>query len=348
MPNKITFSKLPRTSAEHINEWQNRGLLVSDVARAEHYLNFISYYRLSAYTIPFQMASVHANHQFKPNTCFEDILNLYIFDRELRLLVMDAVERIEVAVRTQLCNIPSLTANSGGAFWYLDTQHFRPDYAHMKLLADIERQCLDEQVRLNNDIRRIDKLLADGKIDQTKHGVLVDNAQKENALRHYVHCYNQPKLPPCWVMMEYLTWGQLSHLYAGLESSTLRNAIATNLGVTDTVLISWLRSFNHIRNICAHHSRLWNKEFGVSLKIPKSGKIKWLDKPPVLASGIKYELRIYSILVALQSLLYTVSPNSEWAKRLQALLNKYPSVSKVSMGIPNDWDKDPFWHLALK
>ena len=139
------FTKQAKSNQAHLQTWQDRGLIIPDLARADRYLSFIGYYRLSAYTIPFQKpvtVNSSALHQFKANTSFDDVLNLYIFDRELRLLVMDAIERIEVAIRAQICNV--LCDQSGNAFWYTDEQHFSHNYAHMRLLASIERQLMDE------------------------------------------------------------------------------------------------------------------------------------------------------------------------------------------------------------
>lgn len=348
------FEKPAKENCDLIQEWQNRGLLVPDIERAERYLSFISYYRLSAYTIPFQIPDASGNglHRFKPSTRFDDVLALYIFDRELRLLVMDAIERIEVAVRAQISNVLALAKDKNGqpfgAFWYLDTRHFRREYAHMKLLADIERQCTDEQGRLKRDMQKIGNDLKKGKIYPAQYKEHEDKLKKENFLRHYCAQYDSPKLPPCWMVMELLTWGQINHLYAGLASAAVKKTIARNLGLNSEILESWLRGFNSIRNFCAHHSRLWNRELGVSVKIPKSKDIRWLTAAPQLPNDIKYEHRMYSVLVAMQSVLYTVSPKSGWAKRLHDLLAKYPDISKANMGIPENWHEDGFWQDALK
>ena len=92
-----TFTKPFLSPAQHISQWRKRGLAVPDTARATRYLTVISYYRLSAYTLPFQLRN--QGHAFIPGTSFEDVLDLYIFDRQLRLLILDAIERIEVALR---------------------------------------------------------------------------------------------------------------------------------------------------------------------------------------------------------------------------------------------------------
>ena len=150
-------------------------------------------------------------------------------------------------------------------------------------------------------------------------------------------------------MIEMLTWGELSHLYVGLKSTQAKKQIAQNLGLHAEVLESWLKTLNDVRNICAHHSRLWNKEHGRSIKIPTSNTIQWLQQPIILSNtAIRYEKRTYMLLVAIQTLLYKISPNSTWAKRLKDLIEQYPSLSKANMGMPELWHQDPFWQHVLQ
>lgn len=334
----IPFTKPVQDNEKLIERWQERGLSIPELTRADRYLSMIGYYRLSAYAIPFQK-TIHS-HQFKTNTTFDDVLNLYIFDRELRLLVMDAIERIEVAVRAQICNV--LCNKSKDAFWYIDGQHFNHLYDHKRLLGSIEQRLLDEKSRLERDEKAIEKR----PLSQEDKELLKDKVRKENFLRHYLSTYNNPKLPPSWMMIECLTWGELSYLYAGLKSNSIKKQIAQNLGVHAEILESWLKCFNDIRNLCAHHNRLWNKEHGRSIKIPTSNKINWLTMP-VHLNNIRYEKRTYIVLVAMQTLLFKISPNSTWAKRLKIFIDQYPAVSKANMGMPEQWYEDPFWKKAL-
>ena len=96
-------------------------------------------------------------------------------------------------------------------------------------------------------------------------------------------------------------------------------------------------------------SRLWNKEHGRSIKIPTSNAIQWLQQPIILSNtAIRYEKRTYMLLVAIQTLLYKISPNSTWAKRLKDLIEQYPSLSKANMGMPELWHQAPFWQHALQ
>lgn len=338
------YAKPALSIEQHLAQWTERGLLIPDPERARRYLERISYYRLSAYAIPLYRKATE--HRFRDGVNFEHLLQLYAFDRELRLLVMDAIERIEVAVRAQLTNHMAMQAEAG-PFWYQDERHFKTQFPHKRLLADLERQLDEEAQRLRHDEQQVDKR-QNLTPEQKEH--VKARLRKENFLRHYLTEYDSPRLPPSWMVMEMLTWGQLSRLYAGLRKPADQKAIAKNLGTHAELLEAWLKTLNTVRNFCAHHSRLWNRELGTALRLPTSSSVKWLKNPVELAAGtrhIDYKKRLYPVLVALQSLLYNISPGSRWASKLQALLSKYPEADKAAIGMPNNWQEDPFWSLAL-
>ncbi len=339
------YTKPALSIDQHLAQWQTRGLLIPDLPRAQYYLGRVSYYRLSAYAIPLYRKA--AEHLFRDGANFEHLLRLYVFDRELRLLVMDAIERIEVAVRAQLSNHMSMQGEAG-PFWYQDEKHFKTQFAHKRLLADLERQLDDEWQRLHHDEQQVDKR-QNLTPEQKEH--VKARLRKENFLRHYLTEYDSPRLPPSWMVMEMLTWGQLSRLYAGLRKTADQKAIAKNLDTHAELLEAWLKTLNTVRNFCAHHSRLWNRELGTALRLPTSNSVRWLQNQVTLNAGgrhIDYKKRLYPVLVALQSLLYNLSPGSRWACRLQALLEKYPDADKAAMGMPENWREDPFWHSALQ
>jgi abortive infection bacteriophage resistance protein len=301
------YNKPPLTSAEHIVQWRNRGLAVPDPLRAEHYLSVISYYRLSAYSLPFQAGN--PDHHFRPGVSFDHILDLYVFDRELRLLVLDAIERIEVAIRAQLSNYMSLQY---GGHWYLDRGRFDRKYDHNALLDAIEQEC-----------RR----------------------SKETFVRHYRTKYTAPSLPPSWVVTEMLTYGQLSKVYDNLAAFKDQKAIARCFDTTAELLCSWMQSISYLRNVCAHHMRLWNRELGNAPKVPKH-QTNWIMRPVMLAdTTVDPNKRLYLALAVIESLLRVVNPESTWHWRLKKLMDRYPAVSRAHMGMPNNWADDPFWRF---
>ncbi|MGD7733665.1 Abi family protein [Propionibacteriaceae bacterium G57] len=298
-----------------------RGLDLPDRARARRYLRHIGYYRLSPYTIPFQQCG--SDHQLRPGTSFDDILDLYVFDRALRLLVVDALERIEVAVRAALTDHMATTYDD--AHWYLAAAHFRDSGRHAGLLKIVRDTC-NERLRGAPDAGE-------------------DFLVHRSALEHYLTTYASPELPPSWLMAEMLTIGQLTSAYRNLNLRADRTAIAKSVGLTAPVLESWLTTYVRVRNICAHHGRLWNVGLGVYPAIPSSPSISWLEGDDALPERSKRQL--YPVLVSLQSILDSVSPRSGWAKRLQRLLSTRPAMNLRGMGIPSAWADDPFWRRHL-
>ncbi len=312
------FNKPAKTLDEHIALLKARGLCIPDEDRARHYLSNISYYRFSAYTRPFYIPN-ETDHRFLPETTFDDILTLYIFDRELRLLLLDAIERIEVSLRAQMTN---LLAERYGPHGYLDVTVFSDDFDHQRLLQTLSRECSGREV--------------------------------EVFINHYRKKYlNAPEHPPVWMSMELLTFSTVSILFAKIREKSDRRQIENFYGWPFPVLRSWFRSLSDLRNKCAHHMRIWNRGFGVSALLPreKNRPVDWpeIDHAIPVCSDlhpnqtIDAQKRLYMHLVVIDCLIRVVCPESRWKARLLELIDRYPSVSRVHMGFPTDWQAEPFW-----
>lgn len=311
------FHKPPMALDELVDRLAERGLRIPDTDRAARYLRHIGYYRLSPYTIPFQQD--RRDHLFREGTAFDDVLALYVFDRALRLLVMDALERVEVAVRAALTDHMSTTYDD--PHWYMDASHFQDRGKHAGLLRIVRESC-EERLRGSPDAGE-------------------DSLVHRSALEHYLTTYCTPDLPPSWLMVETLTVGQLSSTYSNLSRRSNRTAVAASVGLTAPVLGSWMQTYVRVRNICAHHGRLWNVGLGVYPAIPSSPTISWLKGADAMPE--RSRKRLYPVLVSLQSVLDAVSPHSSWARRLHQLLNTRPPMNLAGMGIPENWADDDFW-----
>jgi abortive infection bacteriophage resistance protein len=304
------FNKPPLSISEHIDQWLSRGLLIPDPARARRYLSVISYYRLSAYTLPFQVED--SEHHFRAGTNFDAVLDLYIFDRRLRLLILDAIERIEVALRARMTNV---LAGNHGPYAYLQKEIFDTRYNHDWLVRQIRRKC--------------------------------DDSQAETFIKHYREKYTDPELPPVWMVMEILTFKEISVLFSQLRLKKDKQVIASFWGMPDTVLKSWFRALSDLRNICAHHARTWNREFGSRPVFPRKKPKPWPDFSLTLAdSRIVPTRRLYLFLTVIETLLRKINPSSTWHKRLFNLLQDHSEVSRAHMGMPEKWAEDPFWRLT--
>src|SRR5674476_641863 len=111
----MKYTKLPISIPYQISKLKQRGLSFADEQKAANYLSNISFYRLRAYTYPFQDNN-EANHPFIKKVSFEDIMHLYVFDRQLRLLLFNAIEKIEIAFRTQIIYQYAMVH---GSHWHL-------------------------------------------------------------------------------------------------------------------------------------------------------------------------------------------------------------------------------------
>lgn len=299
---KVPFQKPALDIAAQLDLLRQRGLGIPDQGRAEHYLRFIGYYRLSGYWFPFQRRD-GTQHQssFHPGADFEIVLDRYVFDRRLRVLLMDAAERIEVAARTAISNTLS---ERFGPHWYLDAANFTAGFDHGDFLRRMRQEA----------------------------GIIPSNPRKQSDfIRHYLLKYDRPSDPPSWMIFEILPFGSVSMIFTKLLDAE-RKVIAADFGLPRDRLQSWLHAASHLRNLCAHHSRVWNREFGVVPSIAKSER-----------HHVLYPKRFYNHAVAVQTLLKRVSGDTHWADRLKALLAEHPSIPIHQMGFPPTWAEEAIW-----
>ena len=137
----MRYDKPALSVADQVARLQQRGLQCADEARVQHYLTHIGYYRLSAYWLPFEQPATDGqprDHQFQPGTNFEQVLSLYIFDRQLRLLVMEAIERIETAIRTHWAHA---LAMRHGPHAHLDASLFKSPWQHARACHQPNPEC---------------------------------------------------------------------------------------------------------------------------------------------------------------------------------------------------------------
>lgn len=219
----MTCYTKPATSIQQqITQLQSEGLIISDVAQATKILEHIAYYRLRAYWIIFETS---ANpRKFKPNTNFNDVLNLYLFDEELRTLIFNLVAKIEVSLRASFSN---LSIKFNNPHFYLEHNNFKQFDIYIRSLSKIQTS-----LKNNND---------------------------ELFIAHYLRKYTNPQLPPVWSVAEILTIGELYYWIINLHDNVV-DRIAKNYGFSNReVFISGLERLSIIRNVCAHHNRLWNR-----------------------------------------------------------------------------------------
>ena len=330
----MVFNKPAITPEQQLALLEDRGLNILDRPRALAFLQSVSFFRLTPYMRPFQ---VNARHNFIAGTGFRQLTEIYDFDRRLRLLVMDAIERAEVAIRGHISNH---MGTRYGSHWYLDAMHFKKRDQHNRLLGEVRRKQENELQGYHRECGRIDKL----NTSSERKDKLKLKRQQESYARHYALSYQAPELMPNWAMVEEITLGTLSHIYKNLSKDSDKKHIARGLGLEAPLLELWLHTLTTVRNICAHHSRLWNRELGIKPAVPRSKRVVW---PNYLQYGTtSLHTRAAVILPILQHFMTQCAPHASWKQRLTELFDIFPNTPLAPMGLPNNWQQDPFWQNA--
>lgn len=255
---------------------------------------------------------------FKEGITWDHVYNLYVFDRKLRLLVFDAIERLEVAIRTQI--IYQLS-HKYGSHWQ-DRQEIFEAPKTITLRGGKEIT-IDVYREIQSHIKE-----------------QLHNNRAEVFIQHYKSKYYQPENPPSWMSVEIMYFNHLSRICMGLKNRADIAGIASYFGLPPRTFCSWLHAINYVRNICAHHARLWNRDMSiVPEKLAFSKKLKWLRDPN--KARLK---KFYYTACMLNYLLQTVNPTSPFKTRLIALLDEYKNVvSLPSMGFPKEWKNEEMW-----
>lgn len=298
------YAKPALTYQQQIAHLRANGMLIPDDAQAEYWLRHVSYYRLSAYWLYFEHPKGSDGPRFKPGTTFEAVTALYDFDRILRRLTMRGTEHVEVALRGS---------------WAYQMGHLGNGHSYTA-------------TNLYNDQREFQKNLAKLTTETER--------SRETYIKHYRNTYSDPALPPAWMVAEMMSFGQLSRWYSNLSDRALRNRIAEPLGLPETVLVPLIRHVTDIRNICAHHGRLWNRGF---LHPPKLAMNPQRLGQSLDQSATQAPAKLYNGLTMVRHVVETVCPDSSWAADIRKHIETHPTGDFASMGFPADWTTRPIW-----
>ena len=300
----MNYTKIPQTIVQQIALLKSRGLKIKDEKMASDFLSNVSSSRLSAFFLSFHKCN-DPNHTYMPWASFERVIDLYVFDRELRIISIDVIERIEVSLR---CKIVYEYSTRYGSHWYENKSLFSS--GHEKIM---------------------DKIILELK------------RSKEVFISHYKQKYSSPKNPPAWMTLEILSLGQLSFLYKNLLANDAKKAVSDYFGLHHTLLESWIEHLAYVRNLAAHHSRLWNKTFTIKATIPKITAFEWIEFPPSKND------KIYTTICIMAYLIKRIRPESTFTGKIKALLLRHKQVDINAAGFNKDWKRDPFWknmHLS--
>ena len=311
------YSKPYKSLPDQIALLKQRGLLISNDAAAMECLHRNGYYRMSAYWYPFrEIVAGQRTDTFLPNSRFEDAQALYIFDKKLKLLLLDVIERVEIAARADI----ALYLGSFDTFAHTNPRFFRPSFVAVNPVSG-----------------------------QTKHQAWINkfdvgvSRSRDAFVLHHQRKYGSRSPLPIWIAIELWDFGMLSTFYSGMDTPYCI-AVANRFALPRWRLMeSWLRSINYVRNVIAHHGRLWNLNLADYPTLPQPGIMP--DFAPLLTLRA-VNTRIYSVCCILSHFSKIINPQSLWPQELAALINTFPAMPYAAvqdMGFPSNWQSHNFW-----
>lgn len=270
--------------------------LIADENDLSQFLEKVNYYRFTGYLYPFRKKD---SDEFVDGITFNKIQNLYYFDTELRLFTFKAIETIDIAIlRTQMVEEFSMQK---GPFCYTKQKNYKRGYLlrdHQWMMRNIE-----------NYIER----------------------SSEEFVKNYQTKYTGENHLPIWMIAELSTFGLLSRMFENLPPS-IQVPIAKKYNLHSRELISWMHMLSTIRNICAHHSRLWNRALPVRPSIPNK------KYHPEFYSPKRINNHNYFVVLAIMKyFLDILEPNNKFLDDFSDLLKRFPSVPIYKMGFPSNW-----------
>lgn len=191
----MKYAKQPIALSQQLKLLEQRGLIIQNEETALSQLQSISYFRLASYWHSMEVPNSD-KHRFLPDSNFDDVIELYQFDKKLRTLVFASIQDIEIALRTRIIQWFSLKY---GAFWFMDVRLFKDEGIFANCLENIQKEV---------------------------------NRSNEDFLKEHFKKYNDPSLPPVWKTMEVISFGTLSKLYCNFNDTGVKKQVAKKLWFT--------------------------------------------------------------------------------------------------------------------
>ena len=182
-------------------------------------------------------------HQYKAGASFDQIMMLYRFDKKLRVLIFNEIEKIEVAVRSAIVNVGCEI--TGDPFWITNPTNFIDAGKFRKTLSLIE-----------NEI----------------------NHSREDFIHHFKSTYSDV-FPPAWMIAEVVPFGVITNIYSNIKNKKIKKRIAQSFGLQIDPFISWVTIITLTRNSCCHHARVWNKQNTIRATLPNRMTRPWITLP---------------------------------------------------------------------
>lgn len=287
----LPFTKPHADAAQRIAHLRARGLIISQPNVAARRIETIGYERLRIYFLSRRQLGL-PGRPFIAGTTYQEIIQLYECDGRLRDACFSAVGQFELLLRN---SISETLSHRFGSHPYYTIAAFKDATSNLKALQAFAS---------------------------------VYEKSKDRRAKHYRETYGHPVLPPIWTMKEFLTFGAAARIFQCLDGS-VRTAVATQFGVgSDDVFTSWVEALVDLRNICAHHDRLFNRSFQ---KQPKRLK-KAILPTGTGAIPMAAPNKLKALLECLDYLLVGRGIQSHVARTVGTIISRHPHVNPADAG----------------
>ncbi|MCF6766677.1 Abi family protein [Thiotrichales bacterium 19S3-7] len=322
----IEIKDKPWTSyIDQIKLLESRGMIITDFDKAITYLERIGYYRLSGY---WDVFLEDESDNFIDKTSFKDVISIYIFDKKLRLLILDALERIEISLRSEV----SYMLGEFSPYAHLEEEYLTDDFT----IKNLDKTNSLKPVKKENISKKNPEYLTSKyEIWCIKQKKLIERS-KEEYIKHNLNNYGKDL--KIWVACQVWDFGLMSKFYEGMLPC-YKNRIAEKYQIDKGVTLqSWLHVMNIVRNICAHHGRLWNRSLRKP-QLPNENIIPWVKFFP--SHNRKRKSRVFLTLCIIKHMIDTINPDSTWWNRVINLISSFPKfdycdLDTLRMGIPEE------------
>ncbi|WP_426625271.1 Abi family protein [Leifsonia sp. McL0607] len=317
---------------KQVGKLHGRGVEIGSYSSARILLQQVGYYRLTGYLYPFRESETYLDDSgrerirvlsdYRSGTSLAYAAQLIDYDRKLRMLVLDAVERLEVSLRMQI----GYTLGHRSAFAHRDPANFVPTFT----AGAIDAEAGEPLSGLGRWLERVQERQC---------------SSDEAFVVHFRERYDDAL--PIWALTEILELGHLGRLFGALQND-LATTIANAYSVpTKKMFGSWIASVNYVRNVSAHHARLFNRKLVAAPSRPREGHVPLLDHLRD-ATGPKAEFGVYNALAVMAFLLGVIDPDCDWNQRLASHLSDFPAgaLTTADMGVPAGWEKQALWHAS--
>ena len=304
----MTYDKKPKSDEELADLLISRGLVATREQLLEAF-KAVGYFRLTGYLVPFKASE---GDNYVSGTTFDRVWQIYTFDRKLRLMAMDALARIEIAIRTLIVKY-HVEAFPDDAFAYMRNESLPGLDArrHEEFLRSISRS--------------------------------IKNAKQEADIVHLRRVYGIEEYPPVWNMMEHVPFGVVTLYYEGLAPQ-VKQKVANTFFIWPNAFSGVLMTFKNARNICAHHSRFWNRHIAsrIAQTLGTRRELQPLEEC-ILCQANRNYTTIFSVLSLCAHCIRLVRPQSKWIQRCKQLLESADDFMLQGMGVPTNWKTLQLW-----